>query len=86
MLLIDGSLLIISVIARFRIGASMADVACPISCQPMWPACWLDIPDRSSSSSTSSVQDVWDIYRDVLGAVPEEVVLALRDAVSMVFC
>ena len=39
-------------------------------------------PDRSSSSSTRVVQDVWDIYRDVLGAVPEEIVLALRDAVS----
>ena len=60
----------------------MADVACPIACQPVWPACWLDTPDRSSSSSTSAVQDVWDIYRDVLGTVPEEVVLALRGAVS----
>ena len=67
-----------SVFARFRIGAWMADVACPIACQPIWPACWLDTPDRSSSSSTGSVQDVWDIYRDVLGTVPEEVVLALR--------
>ena len=71
-----------SVLARFRIGAWMADVACPVVCQPIWPACWLDTPDRSSSSSARVVQDVWDIYRDVLGAVPEEVVLALRDAVS----
>ena len=71
-----------SVVARFRIGAWMADVACPIACQPIWPACWLDAPDRSSSSSISAVQDVWDIYRDVLGTVPEEVVLALRGAVS----
>ena len=43
-----------SVIARFRIDAWMADVACPIACQPIWPACWLDIPDKSSSSSSSS--------------------------------
>ena len=71
-----------SVLARFRIGAWMADVACPVVCHPIWPACWLDTPDRSSSSSTRVVQDVWDIYRDVLGVVPEEVVLALRDAVS----
>ena len=60
----------------------MADVACPVVCQPIWPACWLDTPDRSSSSSTRVVQDVWDIYWDVLRAVPEEVVLALGDAVS----
>ena len=51
-------------------------------CQPTWPACWLDTPDRSSSSSTRTVQYVWDVYRDELGEVPEEVVLALRDAVS----
>ena len=43
----------ISVFARFRIDAWMADVACPIACQPIWPACWLDTPDRSSSSFTS---------------------------------
>ena len=42
----------------------------------------LDTPDRSSSSSTRVVQDIWDVYRDELGVVPEEVVLALRDAVS----
>ena len=48
----------------------------------IWPACWLDTPDRSSSSSTRIVQDVWDIYRDELGVVPNDVVLALRDAVS----
>ena len=44
-----------SVLARFVIGAWMADVACPVA------ACWLDTPDRSSSSSTRVVQDVWDI-------------------------
>ena len=71
-----------SFIARFRIDAWMADVACPITCQPIWPACWLDTPDRSSSSSSRIVQDVWDVYRDVLGVAPGDVVLALRDAAS----
>ena len=71
-----------SVVARFRISAWMADVACSVACQPIWPACWLDTPYRSSSSSTRVVQDVWDIYREELGVVPEDVVLSLRDAVS----
>ena len=71
-----------SVIACFRIDAWMADVACPIACQPIYPACWMDTPDRSSSSSTRIVQDVWDVYRYELGVVPDDVVLALRDAVS----
>ena len=70
-----------SVFARFRIGAWMADVACPVVCQPVWPVCWLDTPDKSSSSATRVVQDVWDVYRDELGVVPAEVVFALRDAV-----
>ena len=61
----------------------MADIACPIVCQPVWPACWLDTPDGSSSSGTRVVQDVWDVHRDELGVVPPELVLALRDAVSV---
>ena len=40
------------------------------------------LPDRSSLSSTRVVQDVWDVYRDELGVVPEGLVLALRGAVS----
>ena len=35
-----------SVLARFRVDAWMADVACPVVCQPLWPACWLDPPRR----------------------------------------
>ena len=60
----------------------MAYVACPVVCRPVWPACWLDTPDKSSSSATRVVQYVWDVYRDELVVVPEEVVLAFRDAVS----
>ena len=69
-----------SLLARFSIDAWMADVSCPVACQPLWPACWLDTPDKSSSSSSRIVQDVWGVYRDVLGVVPDEVVRALRDA------
>ena len=49
---------------------------------PIWPACWLNTPDRSSSSSTRFVQDVWDVKKDELGVVPEGVLLTLRSAVS----
>ena len=37
-----------SVLACIRIDAWMADVACPIVGEPVWPACWLDTPDRCS--------------------------------------
>ena len=82
MSLIGGSLLTFSIVANFRISAWTADIACPVACQPIWPACWLDTPDRSSLSSTRVVHDVWDVYRDERGVVPEERVMALRDAAS----
>ena len=66
-----------SEVARFCLDAWMADVACPIVCQLIWPACWIDTLDRSSSSATRAVQ-----YRDELGQVPANVVLALRGAIS----
>ena len=71
MLLIGGSLLTFQLLARFRIDAWIADVACPFACQPILPACWLDTPDRSFSTPSRVVQDVWDVYRDVLGVVPD---------------
>ena len=71
LLLTGGLLPHFSVLARFRIDAWMADVSCPVACQPLLPACWVDTPDRSSSSSSRLVQDVWDVYRDVLGVVPD---------------
>ena len=70
------------VIASFSIERWSADIACPEVCQPVWPACWVDTPDRSSSSVARVVQDAWDVYRDELAAVPPDVILALRDSVS----
>ena len=72
-----------SVLARFRIGAWMADVACPVACQPVWPACWMDTPDRFSSSVARTVQDSWGVYREELGLVPPDVVLAPRDEAGL---
>ena len=70
-----------SVLASLCISCWTADDACPEVCQPVWPACWIDTRDRSSTSVARSVQDAWDVYRDELGLVPPDVVLALRDAV-----
>ena len=72
-----------SVFASFGIDGWLAEVSCPIVSQPLWPACWIDTPDRSSSSVARVVQDVWDVHGDELAVVPPDVVLALGDAVSM---
>ena len=68
--------------STFGIGGWSAEVSCPIVSQPLWPACWIDTPDRSASSVSRAVQDAWDVYMDELGVVPLEVVDALLDAVS----
>ena len=55
-------------------------MSCPIATQPVWPACWIDTPDRSSSSSSKAVQDIWDIFREDLGVLLPDLISALRDA------
>ena len=40
---------------------------------PLWPACWVNCPDRSRSSSNSVVRDIWDVYIREVGFVPLEV-------------
>ena len=82
MSLIGGLLLTFQFLLAFVLMPGWLTFACPIACQPLWPACWLDTLDRSSSSSTRDVQDVWDVFRDEFEVVPDDVVLALRDAAS----
>ena len=50
-----------SVAAEVCISRWTAEVSCPVPSQQVWPACWIDTPDRSSSSSTRAVPDAWDI-------------------------
>ena len=75
-----------SVYACFRINAWLADIACPEVCRPVWPACWLDTPDRSSSSAARVVQGVWDVYREELGVVRDAVSRSSVDDVWSIWC
>ena len=68
-----------SVFAEFSTRQWTAEVSCPRVTQPVWPACWIDTPDRSSSSTSEVVQDIWDVYREEMGTVPP---LALRSAID----
>ena len=36
---------------------------------PLWPACWLQFPDRSRSSTSQEVRDIWDVYIREVGFV-----------------
>ena len=37
---------------------------------PLWPACWLESPDRSRRSPSHAVQGIWDVYIQEVGFVP----------------
>ena len=64
---------------HFSVSRWTAEVSCPVPSQPVWPACWIDTRDRSSSSSTRAVQDAWDIFWEELGVVPPDLILTLRN-------
>ena len=60
--------------AEFGVRQWTAEVSCPRVTQLVWLACWGDTSDRSASTV------VQDIYRDELGTVPPDLMLALRSA------
>ena len=51
-----------SVFASFSIRSWAAEVSCPVASVSVWPACWVNTPDRSSSSLSRAVQDAWDFF------------------------
>ena len=67
-------------VAEFSFRQWVAEVSCPGATKPVWPACWIDIPDRSASSSSQVVQDIWDIYNEELGIVLPGIIPALGAA------
>ena len=52
----------------------------PWAIQPIWPACWLDCPYRSSCCKVCAVQDFWDVCRQALELAPADLVSGLRGA------
>ena len=70
----------ISRVPEFDIRQLATEVSCPRAPEPVWPACWIDIADRSASSSSKVVQDIRDIYNEELGVVLPGIILALKAA------
>ena len=69
-----------SLLAEINIRQWAAEVSCPGTTRPDWLACWVDIPDRSASSSSKEVQVIGDIHDEGLGVVLSSLILALRAA------
>ena len=59
-----------AVYAEFSLSAWDATVDRARTHSPLWPACWLQCPDRSRSSTSLEVQDIWDVYIREVGFVP----------------
>ena len=62
-----------AVYAEFALSAWDATVERARVHSPLWPACWLDCLDRSRSSQSREVQNIWDVYIQEVGLVPCEV-------------
>ena len=59
-----------SVCAEFSLSAWDATVDRARTHSSLWPACWLQCPNRSRSSTSREVQDIWDVYIREVGFVP----------------
>ena len=59
-----------SVSAEFSLSAWDTTVDRARTHSPLWPACWLQYPDRSRSSASQEVRDIWDVYIREVGFVP----------------
>ena len=57
-----GSHLIFAVRTDFSISTWGATVEMARVYSPIWPACWVQRPDRSRRSSSQAVQNTWDAY------------------------
>ena len=62
-----------AVYAEFSLSSWDATVERARIHSPFWPACWLTCPDRSRSSRSHEVQNIWDVYIREVGFVLCEV-------------
>ena len=69
-------------VASFRYGVWSEEVRFPRMVSPLAPACWLEVPDRSRSSS-AAVQDIWAVHMETLLYVPVDVRNELRRFCTM---
>ena len=56
-----------AVYADFSLSAWDATVERARTHSPLWPACWLNSPDRSRSSQSHEVRNIWVFYMREVG-------------------
>ena len=62
-----------AILTEFSLSAWDANVHMARVYSPLWPACWVDCPDRSRRSPSPAVQNVWDVYFQEVSFLPPEV-------------
>ena len=63
----------VAVSACFGLWAWSAEVQFAGAVSPLSPACWLGEKDKSRSSTSKVVQDVWEVYLETWCLVPLQV-------------
>ena len=59
-----------AVVASFQGDRWSAKVTQPCRVTPLWPASWVSALDKSRSSRSAEVREIWDIYDRVLQFIP----------------
>ena len=62
-----------AILTEFSLSAWDATVHMARVYSPLWPACWVDCPDRSRRSPSPTVQNIWDVYIQEVSFVRREV-------------
>ena len=62
-----------AILTGFSLSAWDAAVHMDRVYSPLWPACWVECPDRSRRLQSPAVQTIWDVYIREVSFVPREV-------------
>ena len=54
----------------------------PVSTSPLWPASWVAAVDKTGTSKSAVVRDIWEIYDKALEVIPVNHMLAINTALS----
>ena len=54
----------------------------PVSTSPLWPASWVAAVDKTRTSKSAVVRDIWEMYDKALEFIPVNHVLAINTALS----
>ena len=72
----------LSVCASFVAARWSGKVIQPVRVSPLWPASWVSVVDKTRTSRSAEVRDIWEIYDKCLEFLPIGSAVAIDDALA----